>query len=207
MGPMMKRFLLLCLCLVSSVSAQQATGGAVAINAEVSQSVRAATQRLGNEVLQSNFRYAIDHMYPRWKNSQAKRLGSEAKLLAAFNSAGAKMQEAGVTLDSFLALEPTGAYRVHPKLKPGVSDVNSSSDLDYQILVLIPTQMKISFYVEGHPKRSFMRNSYQVALSQEGSNEWSFIDGSTIRFTDLRSLFPLLPSDLELPEKSDVEIK
>lgn len=203
----MKRFLLICLCLISSVSAQQATGGAVTITSEVSQSVQVAAQRLGNEVLKSNFRYAIDHMYPRWKNRQAKRLGSEAKLLAAFNNAGAKMQEAGVTLESFQALEPTAAYRVHPKLKPGVRDVNSSSDLDYQLLVLIPTKMKMSFFVEGHPKRSFMRHSYQIALAQEGSNQWTFIDGSTIRFTDLRSLFPLLPSDLELPEKSDVELK
>ena len=202
----MKRFLLICLCLVSSVSAQQATGGEVAIQGAMSQSVQAAAQKLGNEVLQSNFRYAIDKMYPRWKARQAKRLGSEAKLLAAFNSAGAKMQEAGVTLDSFTALSPTSAYRVHPKLKAGRSEIRSSADLDYQILIFIPTKMKMTFLMEGQPKRSFMRESFQVAIAQEGSNQWSFIDGSTIRMTDLRSMFPLLPYDLVLPVKEDKEL-
>lgn len=193
--------------MVSSLQAQQATGGSVEINAATEQSVQAAAQRLGNEVLKSNFRYAIDHMYPRWKARQAKRLGSEAKLLAAFNKVGEQMQQAGITLDSFAAHAPTRAFRVHPKMKPGRREINSSTDLAYQMLVLVPTSMKMSFYPEAQPKRSFMRKSFQIAISQEGENKWSFIDGSTLSMTDLRSMFPLLPNDLVLPEKSDVEIK
>lgn len=204
---MIKKFLIICLCLVANVNAQQVTGGEVAINASTSESVQAAAQQLGNEVLKSNFRYAIDHMYPRWKSRQAKRLGSEDKLLAAFSNAGAQMQEAGITLDSFVALQPTRAYRVHPKMKSGRNEIRSSADLDYQILVFIPTKMQMSFHSENQPKRSFMRLSYQIAIAQEGADQWTFIDGATIRVTDLRSMFPLLPNDLELPKKSDVEVK
>lgn len=203
---MIKRFLIIFLSLAASLNAQQATGGEVAIDSPTRQSVQNAAQQLGNEVLKSNFLYAIEHMYPRWKNRQAKRLGSESRLLESFSNAGAQMQEAGITIDSFVALQPTRAYRVHPKMKPGAREIRSSADLDYQILVFIPTKMKMSFFSEGQAKRSFMRQSFQVALANEGENKWTFIDGSTIRITDLRSMFPLLPNDLELPKKSDVEL-
>ena len=33
------------------------------------------------------------------------------------------------------------------------------------------------------------------------------IDGATIRAVDLRSMFPLLPKNMKLPEKRDVEVK
>ena len=203
----MKRFLFIFLCLVAVAKAQELTGGAVSLSEAARQSAQDSAQRLGNEVLKSNFVYAIDQMYPRWKARQAKRIGSEAKLLKTFNRAGAQMQEAGITLDSFQALSPLQAYRVHPKMKPGRSEIRTSADLNYQILVFVPTKMKMSFFLENKPKVSYMRNSFQVAISQEGSTQWSFIDGATIRITDLRSMFPLLPNDLELPVKSDVELK
>lgn len=171
------------------------------------QTVQAAVQSLGNEVLKSNFTYAIDHMYPRWRERQAKRMGGEGKLLEAFNKVGSQMQDAGITIDSFTALAPQKAYHVHPKMREGVSQINSSDDLHYEVLVLVPTRMKMSFMLEGQPKRSFMRESFQIAVARQGSDQWTFIDGATIRVVDLRSMFPLLPKNLILPEKRDVEVK
>ncbi|MFC5049504.1 hypothetical protein ACFPK9_02555 [Rubritalea spongiae] len=204
---MIKRILFLLTCLASSLSAQEVTGGEVALELQAKQTVKAAVQSLGNEVLKSNFSYAVEHMYPRWRERQAKRLGSEQKMLEAFNNAGAQMQEMGITIDSFEALEPQKAYHVHPKMKDGVKQITTSADLHYEVLVFVPTRMKMSFMLEGQPKRSFMRESFQVAVAREGSEQWTFIDGATIRVVDLRSLFPLLPKNLELPEKRDIEVK
>ena len=204
---MIKRILILCMSLVVSTQAQQLVGGEVALNEESRRSVQKSVQSLGNEVLKSNFRYAIDRMYPRWKERQAKRLGSEVKLLEAFNKAGIQMQEAGITIDSFIAQPALKAYRVHPKMKPGRREIHSSEDVIYEVFVLVPTKMKMSFMLPGQPKRSFLRESFQIALQREGDVGWTFIDGATIRVQDLRSMFPLLPQGLALPEKSDTEIK
>lgn len=204
---MIKRLLFICISLISSVHAQQLVGGEAVITDSTSQSVQKAVQTLGNEVLKSNFRFAVENMYPRWKLRQAKRLGSETKLLASFNKAGVQMQEAGITIDSFIARQPTTAYKVHPKMIQGSKEIRSSSDLHYELLVFVPTQMKMSFMLQNQPKRSFIRQSFQIAVAKEGSTNWTFIDGATIQVRDLRSMFPLLPQDLVLPEKSDTEIK
>ena len=204
---MIKRFLLFCFSLVASVHAQQLVGGEFALNDASRQSVQESVQKMGNEVLKSNFRFAVDKMYPRWKIRQAKRLGSEVKLLEAFNNAGAQMQEAGVTLNSFVADPPLKAYRVHPKMKAGRSEIRSSEDVTYELLVFVPTKMKMTFLLKNQPKLSFLRESFQIAIAKEGTNEWTFLDGATISVKDLRSLFPLLPHNLELPKKVDTEIK
>jgi hypothetical protein len=204
---MLIRIFLCLFCSLAGLHGQEHAGGQVVLDAAAKESVQGAVQALGNQVLQSNFAYAIERMYPRWRIRQAKRLGSEQKLLETFNNAGAQMQEMGITIDSFSALDPGVAYHVHPKMKDGVERIESSDDLLYEVLVVVPTRMKMSFMLEGQAKRSFMRESFQIAVSVDGQNDWSFIDGATIRVVDLRSLFPLLPQDLKLPEKRDVEIK
>ncbi|MEO1858021.1 MAG: hypothetical protein ABGY95_11760 [Rubritalea sp.] len=204
---MIKRIFLVCLSLVVSVHAQQLVGGEFTLNEASSQSVQQSVQKMGNEVLKSNFRYAVDKMYPRWKMRQAKRLGSEVKLLEAFNNAGVQMQEAGITIDLFVAQPALKAYKVHPKMKVGRREIRSSEDVTYELLVFVPTKMKMSFLIENQPKRSFLRESFQIAIAKEGSNDWTFLDGATISVQDLRSLFPLLPHNLVLPTKSDTEVK
>jgi hypothetical protein len=204
---MIKRILLVCFSLLASVHAQQLVGGEYTLNQASRKSVQESVQKMGNEVLKSNFRFAVDKMYPRWKNRQAKRLGSEVKLLAAFNNAGVQMQEAGITLDSFVADPALKAYKVHPKMKAGRSEIRSSEDVTYELLVFVPTKMKMTFLLENQPKRSFLRESFQIAIAKDGSNDWTFLDGATISVKDLRSLFPLLPHNLVLPAKSDTEIK
>ena len=41
--------------------------------------------------------------------------------------------------------------------------------------------------------------SYQVAISDRGKNDWTFIDGAGLTVNDLRSVFISLPQDMELP--------
>lgn len=204
---MIKRLVIFCLCLVTSVKAQELVGGEFVLSDAQSASVQNAVQTLGNEVLKSNFAYAVDKMYPRWKTRQAKRLGSEQKLLEKFNAAGAQMTAAGITIDAFRAKPPTLAFRVFPKLKEGKTSIQSDKDLVYELLVIVPTVKKLTIFPPNEPKRVLSQQSFQIAIAKEGSNTWTFIDGATLKAQDLHSMFPLLPQDLKLPEKHYQEIK
>lgn len=179
----------------------------VAVGQEVRASAREAVQALGNEVLKSNFAYAVNRMYPRWKARQAKRLGSEEKLLAQFDKAGVQMQEAGIDITAFKAMEPLVFYRVWPVKRPGVEVVRSEQDVNYHRLAFVPTKMTMRFLLEGQAPRTFVRTSFQVVIAPEGTTDWTFIDGATIKVTDLRSMFPLLPKELVLPSRVDEEVK
>lgn len=207
---MIKRFLFLIIfCNINHLAS--ATPEGVEVDTIVKTSVQQSVQKLGNEVLKSNFSYAVTKMYPRWKNRQAKRLGSEKKLLESFHNAGDQLQEAGITVDTFKAEAPTVFYRVHPILKDelrkkGQLQAHKTSDVEWETLALVPTKLKMSFMLEGQPKVSYLRESFQVAICKEGTNEWSFIDGATLRVSDLRSMFPLLPRTLKLPRKVDTKL-
>jgi hypothetical protein len=48
---------------------------------------------------------------------------------------------------------------------------------------------------------------FQVAISDKGKADWTFIDGSAVSVNDLRSLFGNLPQDLELPPLEKRQIK
>jgi len=179
----------------------------VAVNLEVEMSVQKASQALGNEVLKGNFAYAVDKMYPRWKVRQAVRLGSEQKLLEQFSRVGAQMQQAGIDITGFQALQPVAFYRVWPIRADKTKKVGLGGKLNYHLLALVPTKMTMRFLLEGKAPRTFVRDSFQVAICEEGTNDWTFIDGSTIKPADLRSMFPLLPADLVLPKREDNEKK
>lgn len=197
-----------CLCLALAVSShgQELMGGEIVLQQASKDSAQAATQALGNEVLKQNFTYAVDKMYPRWLQRQAKRMGSEVKLRKALEQVGEQMDQAGITIDAFVAMPAGKAFHVHPKKKAGVQQIRTGNDVDYEILVIVPTEMKMSFYSQEQAKRSFLRKSFQIAISKDAGLTWTFIDGATLKKQDLRSIFPLLPQQLTLPEKVDTAL-
>ncbi len=193
----------LCVALTLGSQGQELVGGEITVKQATKDSAQAATQALGNEVLKQNFTYAVDKMYPRWLQRQAMRMGSEVQLRKALKKVGEQMDEAGITIDAFVAMPASKAFHVHPKKKAGVKQISSVADVDYELLVLVPTQMKMSFYSQQQAKRSFLRKSFQVAISKDAGLTWTFIDGATLKKQDLRGMFPLLPEQLELPQKED----
>ncbi len=195
-----------CLSCMATLQAQELVGGEISLPEATKEAAMEATQALGNEVLKSNFSYAVDKMYPRWLQRQAKRMGSEQRLRAALQQVGSQMEEAGITIDSFVAKPVYKVFHVHPKKKQGVRQIRSGDDVDYEILAIVPTEMKMSFYSQDQPKRSFLRQSFQIAISGDGGLSWTFIDGATLKKQDLRSVFPLLPQQLVLPEKVDTAL-
>jgi hypothetical protein len=67
-------------------------------------------------------------------------------------------------------------------------------------MVLIPTVTTFRVILEGETKPRLIESTgFQVAVSEKGKNDWSFIDGSGLTVNDLRGLFATLPQDLQLP--------
>ena len=48
---------------------------------------------------------------------------------------------------------------------------------------------------------------FQVAVTDKGKEDWTFIDGAGVTVNDLRSLFVNLPMNLELPPLEKRHIK
>jgi hypothetical protein len=54
---------------------------------------------------------------------------------------------------------------------------------------------------------NYESTGFQVAISDKGSNEWYFIDGSAVTVSELRSLFITLPEKMDLPALDKKQIK
>jgi hypothetical protein len=65
---------------------------------------------------------------------------------------------------------------------------------------MVPTATKFRIVRPGDPKPLVIESiGYQVAISDKGKNNWTFIDGSGLSVNDLRGLYVNLPADLQLP--------
>jgi hypothetical protein len=65
---------------------------------------------------------------------------------------------------------------------------------------MIPTVTKFRIIRQGEVKPIFIESvGFQVAISDKGKNDWTFIDGSGLTVNELRGLFVNLPQDLQFP--------
>jgi len=195
------------------------TDSTVITPAETIASCQRATQMLGNNVIKENYLYAHDKMYPRYKNRQVAVHG-EKKFKQQFLEVSKTLNTMGVTITSFKAGSPIGFFRVWPQIRPaaklkmdrGEQKGLIAGDVVYNWLVLVPTTQEWTFTSnKGGPPRKLKREGFQVAIAQEvavaGQEEWTFIDGGTLKPQELRSMFPSLPQQLVLPQRVDSEIK
>ena len=176
--------------------------------AEVINSAIAAVQKLGDEVVRGRHEYAIERMYPRWKERAAKQLGGMDVLQKQLAGVVEQMQRQGI---SMLAFKPTGvpkAYEVGPGKK---TEVVNGKEQEVMVtttwMVLIPTSTKFRLIDDVGKYRYIERTGFQVAFSENGKNDWWFMDGSGITVADLRSLFPDVPRSLELPPLGGGEVE
>ncbi len=180
---------------------------AMSAPADVVASAVAAVSKLGDEVVLGRFQVAVDRMNPAWKERTAKRMGGMAKLDEQLAGVARQMVQQGISMISF---KPTGqprSFEVSPGRK--VHTVNGA-EVEQLIfnrwLVLVPTETKFRIMREGEPKPLVIDSTgFQVAVSDKGKNDWTFIDGSGLTVNDLRSLFATLPQDLDLPPISKKE--
>jgi len=176
---------------------------------EVVASAVAAVAKLGDEVVLGRYQAAIERMNPIWKERTAARMGGMEALEKQLSGVAAEMVRQGISMISF---KPQGQPRAH-EVSPGKKVIQENgSEVERLVftkwLVLVPTITKFRIIREGNPRPLVIEStSYQVAISDKGRNDWTFIDGAGLRHGDLRALFITLPQDMELPPVSKREIR
>ncbi len=185
----------------SSVSEAQVI--AEPVPPEVVASAVAAVAKLGDEVVLGRYQVAVDRMNPMWKERTANRMGGMDELKKQLAGVAAQMVQQGISMLSCKP-QPQGQPRTY-QVAPGMMKVKENGVESVKLvytkwLVLVPTLTKFRIMREGNPKPLVIDStSYQVAVSDKGRNDWTFIDGAGITTADLRGLFITLPQDLELP--------
>ncbi len=191
----MRNLIFACMCLAGLARGQ------VAPPADIAASAVSAVEELGKQVALGNHKVAIEKMYPKWKERMARRVGGMEALEKQLEGIGEMMAKQGVSLSSF---RPTGmpvCYEVWPGKKISIEDGKEVEQLVYEKwLLLIPTETEYRITQPGTPPTFYKITSkgFQVAISDKGKNDWTFIDGSSITVADLRSLFITLPENMEL---------
>jgi hypothetical protein len=121
----------------------------------------------------------------------------------------AQMVQQGISMISFKPQGQPKVYQVTPGKKVVKEGGANVEKLVYtKWLVMVPTVTKFRIMREGVPKPLVIESiSYQVAVSDKGKNDWTFIDGAGLKPADLRGLFITLPQDIELPPVEKREVR
>jgi hypothetical protein len=166
-----------------------------------------AVAKLGDEVVLGRYQVAVERMNPMWKERIAQRLGGMKELEKQLASVAQQMVQQGVSMISFKPQGPTRSFEVGPGKKVDkVAGEQVESLIFTKWIVLIPTVTTFRILRQGDPKPMVIESiGFQVAISDKGKNQWSFIDGSGLSVNDLRMLFSTLPQDLQLPPISKRE--
>ena len=174
---------------------------ASAAPADVVDSAVAAVTSLGKQVVLGHYQVAVERMNPQWKERTANRMGGMDALEKQLAGVAKQMVQRGISMISFTPQGLPRSYEVGPGKK--VEKVNGE-DVESLVftkwLIMIPTVTKFRIISQGEAKPIFIESvGFQVAISDKGKNEWSFIDGSGLSVNDLRGLFVNLPQDLQFP--------
>ena len=168
---------------------------------EVVASAVAAVEKLGSEVTRGNYAVAIERMNPLWKERLAKQTqGGMEEVKKQIEGASARMTKEGVSIISSVPLGTPRSFEVGPGKK--VERVNGE-EIEILIftkwMVFVPTLTKYRIFQKELKPVVIEKVGYQVAVSDKGKNDWTFIDGSRLTLNTLRRLYVTLPKDLELP--------
>jgi len=200
---------LLVVALVGGETRQAAAQRAGRVPQSVLDQAEAATRAMGQQVLQGNFRVALDRMYPRWKKRAAKKLqGGQVELARRLAEIPKEMARQGISMLKYEVRKPTSAHEV--VLLRGEDKEGRPINMYLEWLVFVPTRAE---YRVIDPKTRLPRKietlGFQVAVKKKGTPDWHFIDGRNCSIADLRSFFPGLPEDqklLGLPQVGGGEI-
>ncbi len=198
--------------MAGGLSAQDASQSEI-MHAEASQetidSAVEAVAALGNAVVEGRYQIAVDRMNPKWKARYAKRAGGIEKLEKALKSVPAEMVRQGIKMVSFKPQGKPIAFGVSPssiELQSQTGSGNRKSEtrlVNTQWMILVPTVTHFRITRQdgaGNAETADIESiSYQVAISDRGKLDWTFIDGAGLTVNDLRSVFISLPKDFKLP--------
>ena len=155
-----------------------------AVPAEVLADAVKATQEVGDQTLKGDFDGVVKKLYPRYRHRAAKRLGSNEALTAHMRNLVDEFAASGMTVTKFEAEPAIHGFDI-PEFK--------------EWLVFVPCKRTIRRIdpATGLTQWAEIRD-YQVAIrKKELGSSWSFINGSRLKISELRTFFPSLPNDIE----------
>ncbi|MBJ7396112.1 MAG: hypothetical protein JHC76_08705 [Akkermansiaceae bacterium] len=160
-----------------------------------------AVANLGDEVVLGRYQVAVERMNPMWKERAAKRIGGMKELEKQLAGVARQMVQQGISMISFKPQGQPRSYEVGPGKKVDLVDGEEVESLIFtKWMVMIPTVTKFRIIRQSEPKPTIIESvGFQIAISDKGKNDWTFIDGSGLTVNDLRMLFPTLPQDIEFP--------
>ena len=160
-----------------------------------------AVASLGDEVVLGRYQVAVERMNPLWKERTANRMGGMKELEKQLAGVARQMVQQGISMISFKPQGLPRSFEVGPGKK--VEKINGQeveSLIFTKWLVIIPTVTKFRIIRPGDAKAVVIESiGFQVAISEKGKNDWTFIDGSGLTVNELRGLFVNLPQDLQFP--------
>jgi hypothetical protein len=176
---------------------------------EIIASAKKAVADLGKEVVLGRYHVAGERMYPTWKERMAMRMGGMDKLQAQLESVPKLMLQQGISITDFSPAGQARAYEVSPGKMTQIVDGKPIERLRYtKWLVLVPTVTKFRTHIKGDPMAVIIESTgFQIAVTDKGKEDWTFIDGAGVSVNELRSLFVNLPMNLELPPLEKRQIK
>jgi hypothetical protein len=172
-----------------------------AASPDVVASAVSAVANLGDEVVLGRYQVAVERMNPMWKERAAKRIGGMKELEKQLAGVARQMVQQGISMISFKPQGQPRSYEVGPGKKVDLVDGEEVESLIFtKWMVMIPTVTKFRIIRQSEPKPTIIESvGFQIAISDKGKNDWTFIDGSGLTVNDLRMLFPTLPQDIEFP--------
>jgi hypothetical protein len=168
-----------------------------------------AVAKLGEEVVLGRYHVAIERMNPVWKERTAARMGGMEKLEKELAGVAAQMVQQGVSMISF---KPQGQPRAY-EVSPGRKVIRENGqDVERMVftkwLIMVPTVTRFRIMQQGNPRPIVIESTgFQVAISDKGKNDWTFIDGSGLKPGDLRGVFITLPQNMDLPGITRREVR
>lgn len=206
-----------CFSSVWAQSGEQAQG-LVSVDDQVVTTAQAAVQKMGMEMMKGNFSYSHQRMYLRWKMRLAKRHGGVEKLDLALAKGVQQQTKMGISVTAFQAHRPTSFFSVwrakkrDPKTREIIKDATGREVIVEHWLAVVPTVTRVRIPDKKIAGKSYVleEQSYTLAISEKGQNDWYLMTGMKPTIQDLRSMFPTLPpeeKDLMLPPSSAREIK
>ena len=170
--------------------------------ADVVASAVAAVASLGDEVVLGRYQVALERMNPAWKERTANRMpGGMKELEKQLAGVAKQMVQQGISMISFKPQGLPRSFEVGPGKKVETIKGETVETLIFtKWLVIIPTATKFRIIRPGEAKPIVIESiGFQVAITDKGKNDWTFIDGSGLTVNDLRGLFVNLPQDLQFP--------